>query len=158
MWWFSRKGPSGFSASSTAEQVTQGIDGTGLTAIVTGHNPSGLIFFFSSSSSYYYSWKEKWDMGFLFLEFLLLYYQSIVENMGWFLCWKWKFQSSVGNYRLCSPFLLYVFIWVMLDSYFKNEMQINRKIHFSWNVRTPPEENFSIESPTYHLGRLLNCK
>ena len=46
MWWFSRKGPSGFSASSTAEEVTQGIDGTGLTAIVTGHNPSGLIFFF----------------------------------------------------------------------------------------------------------------
>ncbi|XAR53643.1 Very-long-chain 3-oxoacyl-CoA reductase [Bertholletia excelsa] len=36
MWLFSRKGPSGFSANSTAEEVTQGIDGTGLTAIVTG--------------------------------------------------------------------------------------------------------------------------
>ena len=36
MWIFSRKGPSGFSASSTAEEVTKGIDGTGLTAIVTG--------------------------------------------------------------------------------------------------------------------------
>ncbi|GAB2265180.1 Short-chain dehydrogenase TIC 32, chloroplastic [Dionaea muscipula] len=36
MWFFSRKGRSGFSASSTAEQVTSGIDGTGLTAIVTG--------------------------------------------------------------------------------------------------------------------------
>ncbi|PKI50738.1 hypothetical protein CRG98_028880 [Punica granatum] len=36
MWLFSRKGASGFSASSTAEEVTQGIDGTGLTAIVTG--------------------------------------------------------------------------------------------------------------------------
>ncbi|KAL5813039.1 hypothetical protein ACOSQ3_027989 [Xanthoceras sorbifolium] len=36
MWLFSRKGPSGFSSSSTAEEVTQGIDGTGLTAIVTG--------------------------------------------------------------------------------------------------------------------------
>ncbi|KAJ4705997.1 Short-chain dehydrogenase TIC 32 chloroplastic [Melia azedarach] len=36
MWLFSRKGPSGFSASSTAEEVTEGIDGTGLTAIVTG--------------------------------------------------------------------------------------------------------------------------
>lgn len=36
MWIFSWKGPSGFSACSTAEQVTQGIDGTGLTAIVTG--------------------------------------------------------------------------------------------------------------------------
>ncbi|GLT31197.1 hypothetical protein SLA2020_059490 [Shorea laevis] len=36
MWLFNRKGPSGFSASSTAEEVTQGIDGTGLTAIVTG--------------------------------------------------------------------------------------------------------------------------
>ncbi|KGN49937.1 short-chain dehydrogenase TIC 32, chloroplastic isoform X1 [Cucumis sativus] len=36
MWFVSRKGPSGFSASSTAEEVTQGINGTGLTAIVTG--------------------------------------------------------------------------------------------------------------------------
>ncbi|XP_077241920.1 short-chain dehydrogenase TIC 32, chloroplastic-like [Tasmannia lanceolata] len=36
MWLFSRKGPSGFSANSTAEEVTQGIDGTGLTAIITG--------------------------------------------------------------------------------------------------------------------------
>ncbi|KAL8557182.1 hypothetical protein ACS0TY_004580 [Phlomoides rotata] len=36
MWLFSRKGASGFSASSTATQVTQGIDGSGLTAIVTG--------------------------------------------------------------------------------------------------------------------------
>jgi len=34
---FNRKGPSGFSASTTAEEVTEGIDGTGLTAIVTGH-------------------------------------------------------------------------------------------------------------------------
>ncbi|KAJ0967150.1 hypothetical protein J5N97_024067 [Dioscorea zingiberensis] len=38
MWWllFSRKGPSGFSYSSTAEEVTEGIDGSGLTAIITG--------------------------------------------------------------------------------------------------------------------------
>ncbi|XP_029117282.2 short-chain dehydrogenase TIC 32, chloroplastic isoform X1 [Elaeis guineensis] len=37
MWWlFSRKGTSGFSAASTAEEVTEGINGTGLTAIVTG--------------------------------------------------------------------------------------------------------------------------
>ncbi|KAI4351702.1 hypothetical protein L6164_006036 [Bauhinia variegata] len=36
MWPFSRQGPSGFSSSSTAEEVTRGIDGTGLTAIVTG--------------------------------------------------------------------------------------------------------------------------
>ncbi|KAL5567964.1 hypothetical protein UlMin_024539 [Ulmus minor] len=36
MWLFNRKGPSGFSSSSTAEEVTEGIDGTGLTAIVTG--------------------------------------------------------------------------------------------------------------------------
>ncbi|KAF7821863.1 short-chain dehydrogenase TIC 32, chloroplastic-like [Senna tora] len=36
MWPFSRKGPSGFSSSSTAEEVTEGIDGNGLTAIVTG--------------------------------------------------------------------------------------------------------------------------
>ncbi|XP_020079885.1 short-chain dehydrogenase TIC 32, chloroplastic-like [Ananas comosus] len=36
MWPFSRKGPSGFSWYSTAEEVTEGIDGSGLTAIVTG--------------------------------------------------------------------------------------------------------------------------
>ncbi|EEF51204.1 short-chain dehydrogenase TIC 32, chloroplastic [Ricinus communis] len=33
---FGWKGPSGFSASSTAEEVTQGIDGSSLTAIITG--------------------------------------------------------------------------------------------------------------------------
>ncbi|XP_028767455.1 short-chain dehydrogenase TIC 32, chloroplastic isoform X2 [Neltuma alba] len=36
MWMFGCRGPSGFSATSTAEQVTEGIDGNGLTAIVTG--------------------------------------------------------------------------------------------------------------------------
>ncbi|XP_010243086.1 PREDICTED: short-chain dehydrogenase TIC 32, chloroplastic-like [Nelumbo nucifera] len=36
MWLFSRKGPSGFSYNSNAEEVTQGINGTGLSAIVTG--------------------------------------------------------------------------------------------------------------------------
>jgi len=41
MWIFSWKRLSGFSASSTAEEVTQGIDGTGLTAVVTGAS-SGL--------------------------------------------------------------------------------------------------------------------
>ncbi|KVH95421.1 NAD(P)-binding domain-containing protein [Cynara cardunculus var. scolymus] len=35
MWIFGRKGESGFGASSTAEDVTKGIDGTGLTALVT---------------------------------------------------------------------------------------------------------------------------
>ncbi|KAG5234576.1 short-chain dehydrogenase Tic32 family protein [Salix suchowensis] len=34
MWFWNRKGASGFSASSTAEDVTEGIDGSGLTAIV----------------------------------------------------------------------------------------------------------------------------
>uniref|UniRef100_A0A7N0U6A2 Short-chain dehydrogenase TIC 32, chloroplastic n=1 Tax=Kalanchoe fedtschenkoi TaxID=63787 RepID=A0A7N0U6A2_KALFE len=36
MWPWSGKGASGFSSTSTAEEVTQGIDATGLTAIVTG--------------------------------------------------------------------------------------------------------------------------
>jgi len=36
MWFIGWKGPSGFSASSTAQQVTHGIDGTSLTAIITG--------------------------------------------------------------------------------------------------------------------------
>ncbi|KAK1290840.1 hypothetical protein QJS10_CPB18g01600 [Acorus calamus] len=35
MWLFKRKGPSGFSYSSTAEDVTHGIDSSDLTAIVT---------------------------------------------------------------------------------------------------------------------------
>lgn len=36
MWPFGKKGPSGFSSSSTAEDVTRGVDATGITAIVTG--------------------------------------------------------------------------------------------------------------------------
>nr|GEU35917.1 hypothetical protein [Tanacetum cinerariifolium] len=36
MWIFGRKGESGFSTSSTAEVVTDGIDGSGLVSIVTG--------------------------------------------------------------------------------------------------------------------------
>ncbi|GFP91362.1 short-chain dehydrogenase tic 32 chloroplastic [Phtheirospermum japonicum] len=36
MWLFRKKGASGFSSSSTAEEVTNGIDASGLTAIVTG--------------------------------------------------------------------------------------------------------------------------
>lgn len=56
MWIFGWKGPSGFSARSTAEEVTQGIDGTGLTAIVTGLSfcrPS-LSFSFLFSSLFYH--------------------------------------------------------------------------------------------------------
>lgn len=44
MWILGFNGPSGFSARSTAEQVTDGIDGSGLTAIVTGP----FLSFFSS--------------------------------------------------------------------------------------------------------------
>ncbi|OWM72053.1 hypothetical protein CDL15_Pgr017936 [Punica granatum] len=36
MWIFGWKGQSGFSARSTAEAVTRGIDASGLTAVVTG--------------------------------------------------------------------------------------------------------------------------
>ncbi|KAL6906442.1 hypothetical protein ACP4OV_004043 [Aristida adscensionis] len=36
MWWFHRKGPSGFSGAFTAEEVTAGVDGRGLVAIVIG--------------------------------------------------------------------------------------------------------------------------
>lgn len=66
MWLLGFKGPSGFSARSTAEQVTDGIDGSGLTAIVTGFVSifsSGLLLFCVSWSGlvciyvliYYYS-------------------------------------------------------------------------------------------------------
>ena len=41
VWVFGWKGKSGFSGKSTAEDVTKGVDGTGLTAIVTGAT-SGL--------------------------------------------------------------------------------------------------------------------
>lgn len=43
MWLFKRKGPSGFSYFSTAEEVTEGIDGSGLTAIVTGNKFSSKL-------------------------------------------------------------------------------------------------------------------
>ena len=33
---FGKKGESGFGSKSTAEDVTQGINGSGLTAVVTG--------------------------------------------------------------------------------------------------------------------------
>lgn len=46
MWIFGWKGPSGFSARSTAEEVTEGIDGSGLTAIVTGFVSSFSLFLF----------------------------------------------------------------------------------------------------------------
>ncbi|KAL3342124.1 hypothetical protein AABB24_026245 [Solanum stoloniferum] len=36
MWFLSKKDPSGFNPNSTAEEVTQGIDGSAITAIVTG--------------------------------------------------------------------------------------------------------------------------
>ncbi|KAF0928603.1 hypothetical protein E2562_006044 [Oryza meyeriana var. granulata] len=36
MWFFNRKGPSGFSGASTAEEVTAGVDGRGLVAVITG--------------------------------------------------------------------------------------------------------------------------
>jgi len=36
MWWFNRKGPSGFAGASTAEEVTAGVDGRGLVAVITG--------------------------------------------------------------------------------------------------------------------------
>ncbi|KAL3650506.1 Short-chain dehydrogenase TIC 32, chloroplastic [Castilleja foliolosa] len=49
MWPFSRKGASGFSSSSTAEEVTDGIDAAGLTAIVTEITPCDGILTGASS-------------------------------------------------------------------------------------------------------------
>jgi WW domain-containing oxidoreductase len=42
MCWFNRKGPSGFSGASTAEEVTAGVDARGLVAVITG---TDMIFF-----------------------------------------------------------------------------------------------------------------
>jgi WW domain-containing oxidoreductase len=36
MRWFYHKGSSGFSSASTAEDVTAGVDGQGLVAVITG--------------------------------------------------------------------------------------------------------------------------
>ncbi|MBA0767954.1 hypothetical protein Gotri_016800 [Gossypium trilobum] len=44
-------GPSGFGSASTAQEVTEGIDGTNLTALVTGHRLSLLHFFAIFTSS-----------------------------------------------------------------------------------------------------------
>jgi len=70
MWPFSRKGPSGFSSSSTAEQVTEGIDGSGLTAIVTG------------TDSFLYS---------VYFHFFLLYFSVITC-----FCFEWGLESLCG--------------------------------------------------------------
>lgn len=59
MWLFRRKGPSGFSSSSTAEEVTDGIDATGLTAIVTGPNLLYFCFFFAFSI-FHLNWVSFW--------------------------------------------------------------------------------------------------
>lgn len=48
-WLLARRGPSGFSWTSTADQVTQGISASGLTAIVTGKPLSQTLF--SSSNT-----------------------------------------------------------------------------------------------------------
>ena len=54
MWWFYRKGPSGFSGASSAEEVTAGVDGRGLVAVITGKYfrsaPVTLKLFHSASS------------------------------------------------------------------------------------------------------------
>jgi acyl CoA:acetate/3-ketoacid CoA transferase alpha subunit len=41
-WLFRKPGPSGFSYSSTAEEVTEGIDASGLTAVVTGSSLNSI--------------------------------------------------------------------------------------------------------------------
>ena len=46
MWLFRRESPTWFSASSTAEEVTEGIDGSDLTAIVADQIIYHLSFFF----------------------------------------------------------------------------------------------------------------
>lgn len=49
-------GPSGFGSASTAQEVTEGIDATNLTALITGQRLSLLLFFafFTSSSLHFH--------------------------------------------------------------------------------------------------------
>ena len=52
MWRFGGKGESGFCAGNTAEQVTDGIDGSALTAIITGlyrASPVGFTILFTTT-------------------------------------------------------------------------------------------------------------
>ena len=56
MWPFWWKGASGFSARSTAEEVTHGIDGTGLTAIVTG--PRNLLLLSADVFNFFMIWVQ----------------------------------------------------------------------------------------------------
>ena len=74
MWLFNRKGPSGFSASTTAEEVTEGIDGTGLTAIVTGH-----LFILAEKGNNNNKSKKKWVL------FKVFVFQCVVEVLVDFL-------------------------------------------------------------------------
>lgn len=87
MWWFGRNGASGFSASSTAEEVTHGIDGTGLTAIVTGF-----------SQSYPYQKEDKKESG-----YYLIFSFERKEKRGYHLILNFQFIIvSVVDYSVIS--------------------------------------------------------
>ncbi|KAG6754528.1 hypothetical protein POTOM_042569 [Populus tomentosa] len=64
MWFFKRKGSSGLSSSSTAEKVAQGIDASGLTAIVTGH--TCMCLFYLNYDCFVLSWYKMGDLCSLF--------------------------------------------------------------------------------------------
>jgi hypothetical protein len=50
-WPWGRRGPSGFGAGSTAEEVTAGVDASHLTAIVTGNSLCSSLIFVSFSAA-----------------------------------------------------------------------------------------------------------
>lgn len=77
MWIFGRKGSSGFSACSTAEEVAQGIDGSGLTAIVTG--PIFFLFLFLRKSWLKIFYFDHFLMGF----FTMLQNSFFGDEFSW---------------------------------------------------------------------------
>lgn len=79
MWFFRRKGPSGFSSSSTAEEVTQGIDASGLTAIVTG---KVHLLFLSSKLISIYLFSST-----LIMLFCAVYFHLFIRFYSWKIIW-----------------------------------------------------------------------
>ena len=108
MWLFNRKGPSGFSASTTAEEVTEGIDGTGLTAIVTGH-----LFILTEKGNNNNKSKKKKKNWVLFKVFI---FQCVVEVLVDFL----------------FLFLFIYFIFQCIVKVISVRVSVIKVIHSSW--------------------------
>lgn len=80
MWLLGWKGPFGFSGRSTAEEVTRGIDGSGLTAIITGLLISYL--FMISFCFFFFFFFPLICFGFMFGVCVFYYLEDMLMLMG----------------------------------------------------------------------------